>query len=40
MQVKMQNDHVLEIAEGMTVYEAAREAGLITREVMVPRSAE
>ena len=34
MQVKMQNDHVLEIAEGMTVYEAAREAGLITREVI------
>ena len=34
MQVKLQNDCVLEIAEGTTVYEAAREAGLISREVI------
>ncbi|MBE6602149.1 MAG: threonine--tRNA ligase [Ruminococcaceae bacterium] len=34
MQVKLQNDCILEIAEGTTVYEAAREAGLISREVI------
>ena len=34
MQVKLQNDCVLEVAEGTTVYEAAKEAGLITREVI------
>ncbi len=34
MQVKLQNDCVLEVAAGTTVYEAAKEAGLITREVI------
>jgi len=34
MQVKMQNGLALEIAQGTTVYEAAKEAGLITREVI------
>lgn len=34
MQVKIQEQFILETAEGTTVYEAAKELGLITREVI------
>ena len=34
MQVKMQENHILETAVGTTIYDNAKELGLITREVI------